>query len=386
MAIAVQMVYDQCDYAMMTILKAEADAPTTTPERAAQLRAMSEAVNTVAAERLEAAQGKLVQILQVRGVVSGLKRGARACGAFKFAGCRGRRWKDCSVGGGVAPLSRALPCARSPLPPHPHPPQSGSPADMENTLAAMATRGEVDEPLLLMIEGNLVQVRAAAAAAAATRHHALVLLPPSPTDSHSSLPLPLLAQARAAGEAGAGAVQGMERLLAVGKEAADAAKDPPVRLLRQLLRTETNKARGEIFDEAFRPRESISLSEKERTSDEPLVKPPDFISVVQVAMTQFGNVATGDGTLFEVKLKELIDEAEAAAVRNYGQAKNPQERQDQAWNERTVSVFDLEAMENDLMAKGEEAVWANDKYDAMQPDDFIKGEDGQKPKDRRIGG
>jgi len=55
---------------------------------------------------------------------------------------------------------------------------------MENTLAAMATRGEVDEPLLLMIEGNLVQVRAAAtaAAAAATRHHALVLLPPSPTD------------------------------------------------------------------------------------------------------------------------------------------------------------------------------------------------------------
>lgn len=54
--------------------------------------------------------------------------------------------------------------------------------------------------------------------------------------------------------------------------------------------------------------------------------------------------------------------------------------QDYMWNKATMSVFDLEQLENKAQQVGDMMPWQNDKYDAMLPPGFE--EDGSK----RIGG
>jgi hypothetical protein len=92
----------------------------------------------------------------------------------------------------------------------------------------------------------------------------------------------------------------------------------------------------------------------------PDVPPPDFINACKAVMLNFGNLAYDDdrGDLAS-RIKQIAAEAEVVATRIFGQGMSVQEQQDRAWKEQTTSIFDLEQMELEAKARGEEAPWSN---------------------------
>ncbi|CAN0139037.1 unnamed protein product [Pylaiella littoralis] len=209
---------------------------------------------------------------------------------------------------------------------------SGNPDRMVETISAMAERGEVDDALVLLLQANLQQAE----------------------------------------EANAGpAVDVLKRLGQAAQSVLDEKVDPEKKLVRQLLRAKDRDTRIAILNKAFRQRAKVVIAdgtaEGTETSDAPDVTPPRFIEAVKGIIRNFGNV--GESELgFAQQLDDMISEAEQVATELYGETQSPQDMQDRAWKDTTVSVFDLENMEEDGKLKGEEMPWANDQYDGMTPE------------------
>lgn len=216
---------------------------------------------------------------------------------------------------------------------------AGNPSRMEETIAAMAERGEVDDALVLLLQANLEQAQSAGAKPAA---------------------------------------QVLGKLVQAAQAAQDEKADPEKRLLRQLLRAGEREERLGLLTKAFRQRAKVVLADGTETSDAPDVTPPKFIEVVKSVIRNFGNV--GEAELgFADKLDDIISEAEQVATELYGETQTPQDQQDRAWKDTTVSVFDLEDLEEQGKMQGEEMPWANDMYDGMSPEmvkNFKVNEDG----------
>ncbi|CAM9504245.1 unnamed protein product [Ascophyllum nodosum] len=216
---------------------------------------------------------------------------------------------------------------------------AGDPSKMQKSITAMAGRGEVDDALVLLLQANLEQAE------------------------------------------NAGAKPAAEVLKMLGKAAQvalDEKAEPEKRLLRQLLRAEGKEERLQILGQAFRQRAKVVLADGSETSEAPEVTPPKFIEVVKGVIRNFGNVGEAE-TGFADKLDDIISEAEQVATDLYGESMSPQDRQDRIWKDATVSVFDLENLEQEGKLRGEEMPWANDQYDMMSPEmmkNFKKDEDG----------
>eukprot|EP00904_Undaria_pinnatifida_P013549 jgi/Undpi1/9324/HiC_scaffold_26.g11782.m1 len=216
---------------------------------------------------------------------------------------------------------------------------AGNPARMEETIAAMAERGEVDDALVLLLQANLEQAESAGAKPAA---------------------------------------EVLKKLVQAAQAAQDEKADPEKRLLRQLLRAGEREDRLAILNKAFRQRAKVVLADGSETSDAPDVTPPKFIEVVKSVIRNFGNVGEAE-VGFADKLDDIISEAEQVATELYGETQTPQDQQDRAWKDTTVSVFDLENLEEQGKMQGEEMPWANDMYDGMTPEmvkNFKVNEDG----------
>ncbi|CAM9422076.1 unnamed protein product, partial [Choristocarpus tenellus] len=115
-----------------------------------------------------------------------------------------------------------------------------------------------------------------------------------------------------------------------------------------------------LLNSAFRQKAKVALPGGEETSDKPDVEPPQFLEVVRSLMSNFGNIGESE-VGFADQIDEIIMEAEQVATELYGQSQTPQDQQDRAWKDRSVSVFDLENMEDQAAMKGEEMPWQNDK-------------------------
>lgn len=76
-----------------------------------------------------------------------------------------------------------------------------------------------------------------------------------------------------------------------------------------------------------------------------MVKPPDFIEIAKAMIRNFGNVKLGDGTLLKDRVMEIVGEAEQVSTEIYGESMTAEEQQDRMWNDGTISVFDLETLE-----------------------------------------
>ena len=107
----------------------------------------------------------------------------------------------------------------------------------------------------------------------------------------------------------------------------------------------------------------------------PDVPPPDFINACKAVLLNFGNLEYDDerGDLAS-RIKQIASEAEVVATRIYGQGMSAREQQDRAWKETTTSIFDLERMELEAEAQGENAPWTNPDAD---DDMFLPGFDSQ---------
>ena len=83
-----------------------------------------------------------------------------------------------------------------------------------------------------------------------------------------------------------------------------------------------------------------------KTDEGPEVTPPAFIDACKALVNDFGNVDVGgDGGSLADKVQKLANLAEQVATEIFGECASPQEQQDRMWNDGTISVFDLETLE-----------------------------------------
>ena len=84
---------------------------------------------------------------------------------------------------------------------------------------------------------------------------------------------------------------------------------------------------------------------------------------------RFGNVDENYDTGFVKKLEMVGDEAEAIALELAGGKEvSAQEQQDMMWNRGTVSVFELEKVEDQAHEEGKLAVWEKEAQDQIEKD------------------
>ena len=274
---AVTNLYDLCDYAFMEILKSEESTNGVNSSFYTELLA---AISQAMAQKIGTAQERLTKILSKR-----------------------------------------------------------TPPAMISEVVAMARRNEIDESLILLMEANVQQARAAGATAAA--------------DVISSL-------VKRANE---------EREKKLPDEQ---------RLLRALIRLDDSEERKGLLYAAFKPVKALT-EDQGFVEGPPLIAPPSFIAVVRNLITSFGNVDSFD---IMNRAKVIIDEAQLVATDLYGVGMTPRQQQEYMFKERTMSVWDLSDYEDKALTSGEDVPWeGNPKYDTMNPEDVL-----QDVKSRKIGG
>ena len=152
---------------------------------------------------------------------------------------------------------------------------------------------------------------------------------------------------------------------------------PPVQqLLRKLLRTDDKTARARMLREkmASKGKSSIILAgmdgkEQDDDDGEPEVPPRELSQALLELKQRFGNVDENYDTGFVKKLEMIGDEAEAIALELAGGKEvSAQEQQDMMWDRGTVSVFELEKVEDQAHEEGKLAVWEKEAQDQIEKD------------------
>eukprot|EP00968_Pinguiococcus_pyrenoidosus_P003574 scaffold236_cov228-Pinguiococcus_pyrenoidosus.AAC.8 len=249
--------------------------------------------------------------------------------------------------------------------------RAGSPQLMQREIASLARQGKVDEPLLLVLEANIQQAKAAGASGpAGVLAGLLEKVRPSVVSKCTHIFAP----------SNAARVE-LDRKVA-----------PEQALLRQLLRTESSEARIDILNEAFRPRKKLALTDGQETTEMPRVPPPSLIEAAKTLLLNFANIdeSVSSELALRSRIDAICDEAERVATSFFGQSMTPREQQDRMMKDGSVSVWDLEKYEDAAESQGEKQPWQNDKYDWMDSPEAMGFEkmnkDGVEEMRKDIGG
>lgn len=215
------------------------------------------------------------------------------------------------------------------------------PAGMFRLVPDYMQRGLLEEPLILLLEANIRQATEAGAKPAAEL---------------------------------------LGRLMTAIRTELDKAVEPELRLLRELLRIESSDARRELLRQKIAPKTTPSIliagaREKPAEKKGPEVKVRKFAAQLTKLKMQFGNVdEETEGGLVH-KLGLIATEAEAVA-REFGTGTDmtAQELQDLMWEKGSVSVWDLEKVEDEFADSGQEAPWEKDteqRVKGLSSDDLL---------------
>ena len=222
---------------------------------------------------------------------------------------------------------------------------SPTPVIMEGKVAGFARQGRIDDALLQLLDANLQQ-------------------------------------AEAAGEQGKGAVAVLSKLKERVRIELDAKLNPPVALIRQLMRMEDPIARESLLREKMAPKTVSSIiltdtsgAEQDKESTDPDVPPREMAAAIADLKTRFGNVDEGYDTGFVSKLDKIAEEAEAVALDLAGGKElTAKQQQDMMWDRGTVSVWDLEQVEEEAHQDGKMAVWEEEAQQQMARQDAAQRE------------
>jgi len=220
---------------------------------------------------------------------------------------------------------------------------SPTPVVMDGRMASLARQGKVDDALLQLLQANLEQ-------------------------------------AQAAGEAGKAAVAALSKLQERVQVELDEKLEPKALLLRQLLRMESTPARLALLKEKMAAKQStkIILAATDSGSNEPEdlspeVDPRELAQSISELKLRFGNVDEDHDTGFVAKLDAIAAEAEEVALELAGGKEiTAKEQQDMMWNQGTVSVWDLEAVEDEAHEKGAFAVWEPEGMKIVEEDNAAR--------------
>jgi len=222
--------------------------------------------------------------------------------------------------------------------------QSPTPVVMEGKIAALARQGRLDDALLQLLQANLEQ-------------------------------------AKAAGEAGAGAANVIGRLQARVQTELDQALPKEVALLRRLLRMDDAEARQKLLREKMAPKRGAGSSgiilntlgkeeQEDAKNTEPDVSPRAIAEAIKDIKLRFGNIDEEYDSGFVKQLETISDEAEAIALDLAGGKQlTSRQAQDMAWDQASVSVWDLEQVEEEAHQEGKLAVWEDEAQEQMARQD-----------------
>jgi len=210
---------------------------------------------------------------------------------------------------------------------------SPTPVVMEGKMAALARQGRVDDALLQLLEANLQQ-------------------------------------AQAAGEAGKSAVAALSRLQSRVQEEVDKKLEPQAQLLRRLLRIDSKPVRLSLLQEKMTPKAKSNilmgnaLDNKQPTKEElqqenkAEVDARELSQAILELKMRFGNVDEFYNSGFVAKLEMIGEEAEQIALDLAGGKEiTAREQQEMMWNQGSVSVWELEKVEEQARETGGYAVW-----------------------------
>mmetsp|Transcript_51751 Transcript_51751/g.166892 ORF Transcript_51751/g.166892 Transcript_51751/m.166892 type:complete len:384 (-) Transcript_51751:43-1194(-) len=229
---------------------------------------------------------------------------------------------------------------------------------MEGRMTGLARQGKLDDALLQLLEANLQR-------------------------------------ASEAGEAGKGAVAALSKLKQRVMEELDKKVPPDMALVRQLLRMESKPARLQLLKEKMTPKQRTSLVMATSVEDaarndleaadndgEPDVDSRRLAQAFKEIKGRFGNVDEEYDTGFVERLEMISLEAEEVALEIAGgEEVTARQQQDMMWDRGTVSVWQLEEVENKAHEEGKLAVWEKEAQDQMSRDmedrmKSLKGDDG----------
>jgi hypothetical protein len=214
---------------------------------------------------------------------------------------------------------------------------------MDGKMAALARQGRVDDALLQLLEANLQQ-------------------------------------AEAAGDAGKGAVAALSKLQKRVQEELDKKLEPHAQLLRQLLRIESKPVRQTLLKEKMAPKAKSNIvmadalqnkapEKSDMQENMPEVDPRALSSAIGELKIRFGNVDENYDSGFVAKLSIIAEEAEEAALAIAGGREiTAKEQQDMMWSQGSVSVWDLEQVEEQARETGGYAVWEPEGQQIIQED------------------
>jgi len=218
---------------------------------------------------------------------------------------------------------------------------SPTPIIMEGKIAGLARQGRIDDALMTLLEANLQQ-------------------------------------AEAAGDAGKGAVAVLGKLQDRVRDELDTKHSPAVALMRRLFRMESKPARLALLKEKMSPKTAtrvvLAASEpygKEEEKDlTPDVDPRTLSKALEELKMRFGNVDENYDTGFVNKLNEVASEAEEVALDLAGgEELSARDQQDMMWEKNSVSVWDLEQVEEQARNEGGYAMWEQEAQDLFAEQD-----------------
>lgn len=217
---------------------------------------------------------------------------------------------------------------------------SQTPVIMEGKIAGFARQGRIDDALLQLLEANLQQ-------------------------------------AREAGEQGKQAVSVLSKLQERVKVELDTKLAPEIALLRRLMRMDDKDARLSLLREKMQPKKASSVlligeggKEQADEDEEPDVSPRMVAAAIQEMKSRFGNVDEHYDTGFVERLNVVAEEAEAVALDLAdGKELTSRQQQDLAWDQASVSVWQLEAIEEEAHQEGNFAVWEEEAQAQMARQD-----------------
>mmetsp|Transcript_22306 Transcript_22306/g.45590 ORF Transcript_22306/g.45590 Transcript_22306/m.45590 type:complete len:178 (-) Transcript_22306:88-621(-) len=127
-----------------------------------------------------------------------------------------------------------------------------------------------------------------------------------------------------------------------------------IRLIRKLLRTQDEEARRQQLVEAFKPREKILMPDGSESKTQ-VVNGRKFVQALRELIAKFGNV----DEKFLDRVNMIAEESEAVAQELFGLKDDTdiKQLQEDAFNKRSISVWELESIEEGYEQSGGKAPW-----------------------------
>jgi hypothetical protein len=192
---------------------------------------------------------------------------------------------------------------------------AGPPVEMRKKMETLAVKGSIDDAFILLLQGNLQQAEAAGVAQA---------------------------------------VSVMSSLLEHASFLKDARLAPEVRLIRSLIRTKDSETRMALLTTALKPNTGILLADGKTKTTGVRVNGKKFVVALRELIEKYSNIEEG----FAKLLNDIGEESEAVARQLFDmEEKDVRDLQREAFNKRSVSVWDLEKIEMQEELEGRSAGW-----------------------------